>query len=290
MPDRNRVGVDVQDGARSRHLDSEPAEKLHDGGLHICGTILTFLSLLLILATFPVSVWSCVKVVQEYERAVVFRLGRVIKGQAKGPGLFWIIPWLDTIQKVDLRTVSFNIPPQEVLTADWVPLKVDAVMFYRVVEPALWVTQVADANLATHTLAQVTLRATLGTHTLTDAVTQRGKVSHQIEELLSATSERWGVQVERVELRDVSLPPGLQRSMAAEAEAVREARAKLILAEGEVEASRFLREAGLLMSSSPVALELRYLQSVTSVVTDHTSTLVVPIPCDLLGSLLRGTP
>ncbi|XP_029935619.1 erythrocyte band 7 integral membrane protein [Myripristis murdjan] len=273
----NRVGVEFVDGSDA---EDNKAGGAAAGLWGVVAAVVTLLSLLLLLATFPLTVWTCVKVVQEYERAVVFRLGRVVKGRAKGPGLFWVIPWLDVIQKVDLRTVSFNIPPQEVLTADWVPLKVDGVMFYRVVDPSLWVMRVANGPLATHTLAQTTLRATLGAHTLVDILTQRKSIAQRMEEVLYAASRVWGVQVERVELKEMTLPLGLQRCMAAEAEAVREARAKMIVADGEVKASHALKEAA--SGFSPVALQLRYLQSMSSVSNVASSTLVFPCPTELL--------
>ncbi|KAF7654403.1 hypothetical protein LDENG_00069870, partial [Lucifuga dentata] len=217
-------------------------------------------------------------VVQEYERCVIFRLGRILKGQAKGPGLFWIIPWLDAIQKVDLRTISFKIPPQEVLTADSVPLKVDGVMFYRIADPILWVTRVSNGFLATHTLAQTALRATLGVYTLEDILMQRRGLAQRMEEVLDSICRMWGVQVERVEIKDLTLPCSLQRCMASEAEAVREARAKVIEAEGELKASLALKAAAAEFSS--VALQLRYLQSLNSIST-KTSVIVFPWPKDL---------
>ncbi|XP_056155859.1 stomatin [Lampris incognitus] len=244
----------------------------------------TVLSPAFIVSTLRVTVRVCVKVVREYERAVIFRLGRLIRGKAKGPGMIWVIPWLDVIQKVDLRTVYFDLPPQEVVTADWVPLKVDAVVFYRVVDPSLWVTRVADGPLATHTLAATTLRATLGAHTLVDILAQRKDVAQKIEEVVYAASRQWGAQVERVELKHLALPPGLQRCMASEAEAVREARAKLIVAEGEGRVSNVYKEVpgGL----SPVALQLRLLQSLSSVVSDTTTTVILPWPQNLLQTFI----
>ncbi|XP_071340546.1 band 7 protein AAEL010189 [Trachinotus anak] len=220
-------------------------------------------------------------------RAVILRLGRVVKGRVKGPGLFWFIPWLDVIQKVDLRTVSFNIRPQEVLTADGVPLKVDAVVFYRVVDPCLWVTRVQNGHEATHALAQTTLRAALGAHTLTDVLTQRRAVTARVEEVLCAASTVWGVVVERVELKDLTLPVNLQRCMASEAEAARKARAKMIVAEGEVKASRALMEAA--SGLSPVALQLRYLQSLSSV-SSSASIVVFSLPTELLDVFISHQP
>ncbi|KAM7390094.1 hypothetical protein PAMA_008316 [Pampus argenteus] len=277
MSGLNRVGV------CSEEFDTESAQTFRkDGGrrtglLDVMLAAMTLLSAAFILLTFPLTAWRCVQVVQEYERAVIFRLGRVVRG-ARGPGLFWIIPWLDVIQTVDLRTASFNILPQEVLTADGVPLKVDAVVFYRVVEPSLWVTRVENGYQATQTLAQTTLRATLGAHTLTDVLTQRRSITERMEEVL-LTSRQWGVQVERVELKDLTLPVSLQRCMASEAEAARRARAEMILAEGEVKASRALKEAA--SGLSPVALQLRYLQSLSSV-PSSASIVVFCFPTDLL--------
>ncbi|XP_067434445.1 band 7 protein AGAP004871 [Thunnus thynnus] len=280
MPGLNRIGVVCQE-----EFDAESAKNLSkDGGrrggvLEVFGAVLTLLSAAFILCTFPLSAWMCAKVVQEYERAVIFRLGRVVKGRAKGPGLFWIIPWLDVIQTVDLRTVSFNVLPQEVLTADGLLLKVDAVVFYRVVDPSLWVTRVKNGYQATQTLAQTTLRAAVGAHTLTDLLAQRRGVTERMEEALLAASRLWGVLVERVELKDLTLPVGLQRCMASEAEAGRRARAKMIAAEGEVKASRALKEAA--SGLSPVALQLRYLQSLSSV-QSSASIVVFSLPTELL--------
>uniref|UniRef100_A0A3Q4BE19 Podocin n=1 Tax=Mola mola TaxID=94237 RepID=A0A3Q4BE19_MOLML len=220
-------------------------------------------------------------VVQEYERAVIFRLGRVLPGPAKGPGLLWFIPWLDVIRKVDLRTVSFNVLPQEVLTADGLPLKVDAVVFYRVVEPSLWVTRVKNGFQATHMLAQTTLRAALGAHTLSVVLTQRTVIAKRMEEVLHAASRLWGVEVERVELKDLILPLSLQRCMASEAEAVRRAGAKMMLAAAEVKASRALMEAA--SGLSPTAFHLRYLQSLSSA-RRSSSIVVFALPAELLLS------
>ncbi|XP_008277299.1 band 7 protein AAEL010189 isoform X3 [Stegastes partitus] len=245
------------------------------------------------MSLMPKALKTSRQVVQEYERAVIFRLGRVVKGQARGPGLLWFIPWLDVIQKVDLRTVSFSVRPQEVLTADGVPLKVDAVVFYRVVDPSLWVMRVQNGYQATLTLAQTTLRATLGAHTLMDVLTQTPGITKRIEwmsagacctrfvlqEVLYGVSLLWGVRVERVELKDLMLPVSLQRCMAAEAEAARTARAKAIVAEGEAKASRALMEAASGLSS--VAFHLRYLQSLSSV-QSGASIVVFCLPTELL--------
>uniref|UniRef100_A0A3B3TVK9 Podocin n=1 Tax=Poecilia latipinna TaxID=48699 RepID=A0A3B3TVK9_9TELE len=221
--------------------------------------VLTFLSVLFILLTFPLTV------ILEYERAVIFRLGRVVKGPAKGPGIFFC--QTQTAVKVDLRTFSAYLCPQQVLTADSVPLLVDAVVFYRVVDPTLWFTRVQNGCDATHLLVQASLRAALGAHTLTDLLTQRPRIATRMEvrrsQAATVHSRPWGVQVQRVELRDLRLPNSLQRCLASEAEAERTARAMMIVAEGEVKASRTLRVAA--SELSPVALHLRYLQTLASV-------------------------
>ncbi|KAG7231335.1 hypothetical protein INR49_012175 [Caranx melampygus] len=255
--------------------------------MQVIGAVLTLLSVTFILFTFPLTVWICAKVVREYERAVIFRLGQVVRGRAKGPGLLWFIPWLDIIQKVDLRTVSFNIESQEVLTADGVPLRLDAVVFYRVVDPSLWVMCVKDGHMATYTLAQTTLRGTLGAHSLRDILTKRRHIAERVEEVLCATFREWGVQVERVELKDLTLPVNLQRCMASEAEAVRKAKAKMIRAEGEAKASRALLVAASGMS--PVALQLRYLQSLSSV-SSSASIVVCSLPTELLDKVISHQP
>lgn len=268
-----QVGV-VEEDDGPEHGAAEPSR----GVSSVFTTMLRTVSVIFIVVTFPLTAWLCIKVVQEYERAVIFRQGRAInKGQAKGPGILWIIPWLDIIQKVDMRTMNFDMPPQEVMTVDWVPLRVDAVLFYRVTEPYLWVTRVLDGSLAIETLAQTTLRASLGTQTLSGILAQRKSIAHTMEEILSAQSSGWGVEVERVELKTIAHPAGLHRSMAVEARATREARAKLISAQGEVMASHWLR--GAAQGLSPTALKLRYLLTLPSIASCSSSTTVlIPLP------------
>uniref|UniRef100_A0A3B4CUQ0 Podocin n=1 Tax=Pygocentrus nattereri TaxID=42514 RepID=A0A3B4CUQ0_PYGNA len=222
-------------------------------------------------------------IVKEYERAVIFRLGRLLGG-AKGPGIFWILPCVDTFRKVDLRTVSFNIPPQELNS---VTIMVDGVVYYRVFNPTVSITKVEDANLATQMLAQTTLRNMLGTKSLADILRDREEMAEQMEEVIYSASKNWGIKVERVELKDVKLPHTLQRAMAAEAEATREARAKVIAAEGEMKASCALKEAANVMSESPAALQLRYLQTLGEIATERNSTVVFPIPMDLISTFMK---
>lgn len=256
-------------------------------GLGFCGFILCVLSILCIIATFPFSLILCIKVVQEYERAVIFRLGRLLSGGAKGPGLFFIVPCIDSYTKVDLRTVSFDVPPQEVLTKDSVTVAVDAVVYYRVHNATTSITNVEDANRSTRLLAATTLRNVLGTKNLSEILADREAISHQMQTSLDEATDPWGVKVERVEVKDVRLPVQLQRAMAAEAEASREARAKVIAAEGEQKASRALKEAADVIAESPAAIQLRYLQTLNTISAEKNSTIIFPLPIDLLHSFLK---
>ncbi|KAL3871685.1 hypothetical protein ACJMK2_039669 [Sinanodonta woodiana] len=260
-----------------------------DGGsVGCCGYILWFLSMLLIIMTLPFSLCLCIKVVQEYERAVIFRLGRLVSGGAKGPGLFFIIPCIDSYTKVDLRTISFDVPPQEVLSKDSVTVAVDAVVYYRVNNATTSIINVEDANRSTRLLAATTLRNVLGTKNLSEILSERENISHLMQISLDEATEPWGVKVERVEVKDVRLPVQLQRAMAAEAEAAREARAKVIAAEGEQKASRALKEAADIIAEAPAALQLRYLQTLNTISAEKNSTIIFPLPIDLLQSFMGG--
>jgi len=262
----------------------EPQDE--DSGLNSCiGGLIWIISVLLIICTFPFSLCVCVKMVQEYERAVIFRLGRVKKGGAVGPGLFFIIPCMDTIVVTDLRTVSFDVPPQEILTKDSVTVAVDAVVYFKISNPMAAVCNVNNAPQATKLLASTTLRNTLGTRTLSEILADREQIAKHMLESLDIATDPWGVKVERVEVKDVRLPQQLQRAMAAEAEATREARAKVIAAEGEQKASRALKEASDIITESPAALQLRYLQTLTTISAEKNSTIIFPLPIDLLGGL-----
>lgn len=257
------------------------------GGQTFFAFLIAALSLLLVVATVPFSLYMCVKVVQEYERAVIFRLGRLVKGGAKGPGIFFIIPCIDTYKKVDLRTVSFDVPPQEVLTRDSVTVTVDAVVYYRVSNPTMATNNVEDYGHSTHLLGATTLRNVLGTKCLADILSEREKIANWMEQTLDEATDPWGVKVERVEIKDVRLPVQLQRAMAAEAEAAREARAKVIAAEGEQKASRALREASSTIAESSAALQLRYLQTLNSISAEKNSTIIFPIPLDIMSQFVR---
>ncbi|XP_042871813.1 band 7 protein AGAP004871-like isoform X16 [Penaeus japonicus] len=253
----------------------------------LCAFILTIISYLLIIATFPFSLCLCVKVVQEYERAVIFRLGRLLKGGAKGPGIFFIVPCIDSYRKVDLRTVSFDVPPQEVLSRDSVTVSVDAVVYYKIFSPIQSVTVISDYSHSTRLLAATTLRNVLGTRNLAEILSERESISATMQSSLDDATDPWGVKVERVEIKDVRLPVQLQRAMAAEAEAAREARAKVIAAEGEQRASRALKEAAEVINESPAALQLRYLQTLGQISSENNSTIIFPLPIDILTHFLR---
>jgi len=228
----------------------------------------------------PISIFISLKVVQEYERAVIFRLGRLLGG-AKGPGIFFVIPCTDEYSKIDMRTKSFDVPPQEILTKDSVTVAMDAVVYYRVKCATSAVANVEDVDSATKFLAQTTLRNVLGTKNLAEILTDRDHISHTLMEILDDATDAWGIAVERIEIKDVCLPKQLQRAMAAEAESAREAKAKVIAAEGEMNASVKLKEAADILASAPNAMQLRYLQTLNIICAEKNSTIVFPIPIEM---------
>ncbi|CAJ0951928.1 unnamed protein product, partial [Mesorhabditis belari] len=256
----------------------------------LCAWILTIIAYIIVVCTLPLSACLFIKVVQEYERAVVFRLGRLMPGGARGPGIFFIIPCIDSYKKIDLRVVSFDVPPQEILSKDSVTVAVDAVVYFRISNATISVTNVEDASRSTKLLAQTTLRNILGTRTLAEMLSDRENISLQMQLTLDEATDPWGVKVERVEVKDVRLPVQLQRVMAAEAEATREAGAKVIAAEGEQKASRALREAASVIAENPCAIQLRYLQTLNSISAEKNSTIIFPFPIELLQNFLRPSP
>lgn len=270
-----------------RLSEGQSSSEDNSEGIGCCGYILMVFSIIIIVFTLPLSLCICLKVVQEYERAVIFRLGRILSGGAKGPGLFFIIPCIDTYVKVDMRTISFDVPPQEILSKDSVTVAVDAVVYYRISNATISVTNVEDVSRATRLLAATTLRNTLGQKNLSEVLSDREHISTMMQEALDEATDPWGVKVERVEIKDVKLPHQLQRAMAAEAEAAREARAKVIAAEGEQKASRALKEAADIINEAPAAMQLRYLQTLNSISAEKNSTIIFPLPMDLLGALLK---
>ncbi|XP_011661392.1 band 7 protein AGAP004871-like [Strongylocentrotus purpuratus] len=287
------VGLMMADTSNTNHRSNNDGQvevigaNASEGGMGCCGFLLTILSWIIVICTLPFSLFICIKVVQEYERAVIFRLGRLLSGGAKGPGLFFILPCIEDYTKVDLRTISFDVPPQEILTKDSLTISVDAVVFFRVQNATISIANVEDANKSTRLLAQTTLRNVLGTKNLAEILSDREGISQYMQSNLDEDTDPWGIKVERVEIKDVRLPVQLQRAMAAEAEASREARAKVIAAEGEQNASRALKEAADTLSESPAALQLRYLQTLNTISAEKNSTIIFPLPIDLLNSWVK---
>jgi regulator of protease activity HflC (stomatin/prohibitin superfamily) len=229
---------------------------------------------------------SAIKVIREYERAIVFRLGRLFP-TPKGPGLFFLIPVVDRMVKVDLRTITLNIPPQEVITKDNVPVRVNAVAYFRIVEPKDAIVQVENFMVATSQIAQTTLRAVLGQHVLDELLSEREKINAILQEIIDGATGPWGIKVSVVEVKDVEIPGGMQRAMARQAEAERERRAKIINAEGEYQASERLKDAALVIEEHPIALQLRYLQTLLEIGGSNSSTIIFPAPIDLIKPFLE---
>jgi regulator of protease activity HflC (stomatin/prohibitin superfamily) len=228
---------------------------------------------------------AAVKVAREYERGVVFRLGRLLD-PPKGPGLFLLIPIVDRMVRVDLRTITLNIPPQEVITRDNVPARVNAVAYFRIIEPKAAIVQVENFMAATSQIAQTTLRSVLGQHLLDELLAERDKINTILQEIIDEATSPWGIKVSIVEVKDVEIPAGMQRAMARQAEAERERRAKVINAEGEFQASERLRDAADVMAANPVAIQLRYLQTLLELGSSQATTIVFPAPIDLLKPFL----
>ena len=232
---------------------------------------------------------SAIKVAREYERGIVFRLGRLFP-EPKGPGLFILIPIVDRMVKVDLRTITLNIPPQEVITKDNVPARVNAVAYFRIIEPKAAIVQIENFMVATSQIAQTTLRSVLGQHLLDELLSERDKINSILQEIIDEATSPWGIKVSIVEVKDVEIPSGMQRAMARQAEAERERRAKVINAEGEFQASERLKDAALVIEAHPIALQLRYLQTLLELGSSQSTTIVFPAPLDLLRPFLdRGS-
>ncbi len=229
---------------------------------------------------------SAIKILREYERGVIFRLGRVI--QAKGPGVIILIPLIDKMKKVDLRTITMDVPPQDIITRDNVSVKVSAVIYFRVLEPVKAVIQVENYLFATSQLAQTTLRSVCGQAELDELLAERDKINSRIQETLDQDTEPWGVKVSKVEVKEIDLPNEMKRAMAKQAEAERERRSKIINAEGEYQASERLAEAAAIIGRAPAALQLRYLQTLREVAAENNSTTLFPIPIDLFKPFIQG--
>ncbi len=241
--------------------------------------IVTVLILVLILT-------QAVKILNEYERGVIFRLGRLIA--SKGPGIIFIIPLVDKIMKVSLRLITFDVPPQDVITRDNVSIKVNAVVYYRIIDPNRAVVEIENYAYATSQLAQTTLRSVCGQAELDELLAEREKISLRLQEILDKDTDPWGIKVSKVEIKHIDLPPEMQRAMAKQAEAERERRAKVIHAEGEFQASQKLSEAAIIISKDPAALQLRYLQTLSEIATENNSTILFPIPIDFFRHFIKN--
>ncbi len=228
---------------------------------------------------------GAIKVAREYERGIIFRLGRLLP-EPKGPGLFILIPVIDRMVKVDLRTVTLVIPPQEVITKDNVPVRVNAVAYFRIVDPKSAIVQIENYMVATQQIAQTTLRSVLGQHSLDELLSERVKINTILQGIIDEQTAPWGIKVSVVEVKDVEIPQGMQRAMARQAEAERERRAKVINAEGEFQASERLKDAALVIEDHPVALQLRYLQTLLELGPSASTTIVFPAPVDVISAFL----
>jgi len=244
-------------------------------------TIITFVVVILLIIFLPMSI----KILREYERGVLFRLGR-LKG-VKGPGFLMIIPFVDRMIKVDLRTVTLDVPPQDVITSDNVPVKVNAVAYFRVMDPEKAIVEIENYKLGTSQIAQTTLRSILGQAELDDLLSRREKINKELQIIIDEQTDPWGVKVSIVEIKDVELPQTIQRAFAKQAEAERERRAKIINSEGEFQASEKLAQAAKVLAEHPASIQLRFLQTLREIATEQNSTIVFPVPIDLVQSFMN---
>src|SRR5438046_2700919 len=233
--------------------------------------------------------FSAIKVAREYERGIIFRLGRLLP-EPKGPGLFLLIPVVDRMVKVDLRTITLTVPPQEVITKDNVPVRVNAVAYFRIVAPKDAIVQIENFMVATSQIAQTTLRSVLGQHVLDELLSEREKINGILQGIIDESTAPWGIKVSIVEVKDVEIPASMQRAMARHAEAERERRAKIINAEGEFQASERLKDAALVIEQHPIALQLRYLQTLLELGSSQSTTIVFPAPIELIKPFLERGP
>ena len=246
------------------------------------GVVVVVIAILVVVVIF---LFAAIKIAREYERGVVFRLGRLLG--LKGPGLYLLIPFIDKAVTVDLRTITLNVPPQEVITRDNVTVKVNAVAYFRVVEAEKAIVQVENYLVATSQIAQTTLRSVLGTVDLDHLLSERDQINERLQAIIDTQTAPWGVKVSVVEVKDVELPQTMQRAIARQAEAERERRAKVIAAEGELQASEKLTQAGVVIAQEPAALQLRYLQTMAEIASERTNTIIVPLPIDLFEPFIK---
>jgi regulator of protease activity HflC (stomatin/prohibitin superfamily) len=245
------------------------------------GSVITFLIILLAVAL------SGVKIFKEYQRGVIFRLGRLVS--FRGPGLSFVVPFIEKMVRVDLRTLTLTVSPQDVITRDNVSVKVAAVVYFRVLDPNRALTQVENYSFAISQLAQTTLRSVCGQAELDQILSQRERINAQIQQIVDVQTDPWGIKVSLVAVKDIDLPPDMQRAMAKQAEAERERRAKVIHADGEFQAAQRLSDAAEIMAKQPAAMQLRFLQALSLVAVEKNETIIVPLPIDLLASILKST-
>ncbi|MGE5481095.1 MAG: slipin family protein [Chloroflexota bacterium] len=243
------------------------------------------MELFYILIVVVIILFSTIKVVREYERAVVFRLGRLLR--AKGPGLIVLIPFVDRMVKVSLRTVAMDVEPQDIITKDNVSVKVNAVLYFRVIYPEKAIVDVENYLYATHQIAQTTLRSILGQSDMDELLSERERINQRLQEIIDLHTEPWGVKVASVEVKQIDLPVGMQRAMARQAEAERERRSKVIHAEGEYQAAEKLADAAHAIEKHPVALQLRFLQTLTEISAEKNSTIIFPVPIDIISPFMK---
>ncbi|HEV8248870.1 MAG TPA: slipin family protein [Gaiellaceae bacterium] len=241
-----------------------------------------------ILVVILLFLFAAIKVAREYERGVIFRLGRLLPNP-KGPGLFILIPVIDRMVRVDLRTITLNVPPQEVITKDNVPVRVNAVAYFRIIEPKAAIVQIENFMVATSQISQTTLRSVLGQHVLDELLSERDKINAILQQIIDEATAPWGIKVSIVEVKDVEIPASMQRAMARQAEAERERRAKVINAEGEYQAAERLKDAALVIHEQPIALQLRYLQTLLEIGSTNATTIVFPAPIDLIRPFIDGS-
>jgi regulator of protease activity HflC (stomatin/prohibitin superfamily) len=246
------------------------------------------LEVVLILVFSIIILANSIRILREYERGVVFRLGRLIASGARGPGLIILVPIIDRMVKVSLRTVVMDVPPQDVITQDNVSIKVNAVVYFRVIAPVKAIVEVENFLFATSQISQTTLRSVLGQSELDDLLSQREKINQKLQQIIDGHTGPWGIKVSNVEVKQIDLPQEMQRAMAKQAEAERERRSKIIAAEGEFQASKRLADAAKILSEEPSALTLRYLQTLREIATEKNSTTIFPVPIDLLKPFLSS--
>ncbi|TKR72197.1 hypothetical protein L596_019687 [Steinernema carpocapsae] len=264
-------------------IDQVPAKLF--GPLTVVRYLVIFATWIIFIATMPLSLFFCIKIVHEYKRLVVFRLGRLLRRKPLGPGVVLVLPCIDEHHLIDLRTMSYDVPSQEMLTKDSVTVSVDAAVYFRTCDPVATIASISDARISTRQLAQTTLRNVLGTRTLSEIMSDREGIAQQAQAVLDEGTHPWGIKVERVEVKDIRLPRELCRVLAAEAEASREADAKVVSANGELKASVALKQAADSMAESPAAIQLRYLQTLARISTAQNHTIVVPIPVDIVRAI-----